>query len=581
MRSCIVLLWLSFLGHAVLAQQNTLSSQEALTQFNHLWEDMNRTFPEDDFKTYRRTSFTEAQLQTYLSQYYQLMDLLNSVTGHHKLKVDTYLHFGYWFHQIEFPQQAITAYNHFFDYSATFSSSLEILDQESYIKKQNYAYSATAEDYAKLNQLDKASQMHLANIAFSKAYPGISFPSALNNYGLFFYWHKHDLENALKYFKEAQRATLDYNPNHTLIGSIRDNIADVYVDQGQYALALPLYKTNFHFFQHTPIETTQQLDSRRLISAGAQLVSTYVKLNRITEAEATFKTLQEIKAQQDQQLHPYSTIEILQAKEDLALGQANPMTAYHASKAILTLSDSIHEASKKIDERWVNEFNKITFDRVALNHKIDQMNKESKIKSQRINLWLFALVFSIILILLASLFVRRRQHLINAKNKQLLAEKTLENSTLKVKQLNFKIASKERDLSDFAINLSQNQEWVALLAQKIEALKQANQQEKNKLLEDLENEINNKVTFDKNTKDFFERLDKLSDAFYSKLTNDFPSLSKNEIRLCSLIRLKIDSRSIATLQNITLASLNTSRYRLRKKLRLKKHKNLDTFIQNI
>ena len=43
----------------------------------------------------------------------------------------------------------------------------------------------------------------------------------------------------------------------------------------------------------------------------------------------------------------------------------------------------------------------------------------------------------------------------------------------------------------------------------------------------------------------------------------------------------MDSRSIATLQNITLASLNTSRYRLRKKLNLSEDVDLDDFIQNL
>ena len=80
---------------------------------------------------------------------------------------------------------------------------------------------------------------------------------------------------------------------------------------------------------------------------------------------------------------------------------------------------------------------------------------------------------------------------------------------------------------------------------------------------------------------FFERLDKLSDAFYSQLMINYPNLSKNEIQLCSLIRLKMDSRSNATLQNITNAYLNTSRYRLRKKLELADDVNLDDFIQGL
>jgi hypothetical protein len=76
-------------------------------------------------------------------------------------------------------------------------------------------------------------------------------------------------------------------------------------------------------------------------------------------------------------------------------------------------------------------------------------------------------------------------------------------------------------------------------------------------------------------------MDEVSDSFYKKLKFDFPKLSKTDIRLCSLIRLKIDSHEIATLQNITQSSLNTSRYRLRKKLRLTETEKLDDFIQSL
>ena len=143
------------------------------------------------------------------------------------------------------------------------------------------------------------------------------------------------------------------------------------------------------------------------------------------------------------------------------------------------------------------------------------------------------------------------------------------------------VDSKKRDLSDFALNLTQSQKWANLLKTKIEDIKLAPTKSKDKLIEDLEQEIKNKVSFDSDTKDFFERVDKLSDAFYSQLSTNYPNLSKNEIRLCSFIRLKMDSRSIANLQNITIASLNTSRYRVRKKLNLSEDTDLDSFIQNI
>src|SRR5690606_26949874 len=114
------------------------------------------------------------------------------------------------------------------------------------------------------------------------------------------------------------------------------------------------------------------------------------------------------------------------------------------------------------------------------------------------------------------------------------------------------IASKQRDLSDFALNLTQNQQWAEMLAAKMKRLKSGDTKDTATILEQLTQEIQNKVQFDNDSLVFYERLDKLNDAFYSHLTNLFPNLSKNEIRLCSLIRLKMESNQIATLQNITM-----------------------------
>ena len=192
-----------------------------------------------------------------------------------------------------------------------------------------------------------------------------------------------------------------------------------------------------------------------------------------------------------------------------------------------------------------------------------------------------ALVFLLTAIVLVGLFLSRRQILINSKNRRLIIEKELQYESLKNEQLQSDVDSKKRDLSDFALNLTQNQTWAKVLKTKIEDIKLAPTKSKDKLIEDLEQEIKNKVSFDSDTKDFFERVDKLSDAFYSQLSTNYPNLSKNEIRLCSFIRLKMDSRSIANLQNITIASLNTSRYRVRKKLDLSEDTDLNSFIQNI
>lgn len=561
--------------------QGLSTSEEALKQYEDISKAMESSFPEDDIKTYSRESFSQPQLEKYLSQHFQRMDLLRYIENHHNLKLKAFLHSGNWFKAIGFPKESIKSYESFFEYYKKHEDDLTTTEREGFLVMRFFAHGVLAENYANVGLMDSAAKQHQINIGFTKSFQNVYYPSAINNYGLFFYWHKKDLDSALIYFKRAYQLTEADFANHTLSGSIRDNMADIYVEQGNYKEAQPLYALNFKFYNEVDNERTLARDIPRLVSAGSQFVICNVQLNRIEEAEIAFEKLKAIVKEQQQinKLSSESFLEYLKAKQLLLYKSNDVEDAYATANYIQTYSDSLHKVEAQLDKKWQNEFNDITVDRVALHYQIDQIQKEAKIKSQKSKLLISSLISSVFIILLLSIIFRRRQHLINAKNKQLLVEQSLENSNLKVQQLNSEIKSKERDLSDFAINLIQNQEWATSLASRIEDYKLAEPDNKQELLMQLEQDIKNKITFDEDTKLFFERLDKLSDAFYSHLMTDYPNLSRNEIQLCSLIRLKMDSRSIATLQNITTASLNTSRYRLRKKLGLADQVNLDDFIQ--
>lgn len=68
--------------------------------------------------------------------------------------------------------------------------------------------------------------------------------------------------------------------------------------------------------------------------------------------------------------------------------------------------------------------------------------------------------------------------------------------------------------------------------------------------------------------------------FVADLLHDFPTLTDTDELICMLIYLNHRSDEIATYLNISKASVNTARYRIRTKLNLSKTDNLDTFLQS-
>jgi AraC family transcriptional regulator, chitin signaling transcriptional activator len=62
--------------------------------------------------------------------------------------------------------------------------------------------------------------------------------------------------------------------------------------------------------------------------------------------------------------------------------------------------------------------------------------------------------------------------------------------------------------------------------------------------------------------------------FSQRLKGKYPALTDYESQLIQLIRMNLSSKEIAVLLDITPHSVNVSRYRLRKKLNIKKEDSL-------
>jgi len=97
----------------------------------------------------------------------------------------------------------------------------------------------------------------------------------------------------------------------------------------------------------------------------------------------------------------------------------------------------------------------------------------------------------------------------------------------------------------------------------------------------LKDNVRDQLYVSKQTDLLRENIDALSTEYYEKLREEFPSLTKTEIKLCSFIRLKLSIAQIAHLQHIDTSSVVVGRYRLKKKLGLDTDENLDKFLQSI
>ncbi len=216
-----------------------------------------------------------------------------------------------------------------------------------------------------------------------------------------------------------------------------------------------------------------------------------------------------------------------------------------------------YERQKAIDSIRLTERQKI---------KESQILEEASTKFWKVTT-IIATIFGLIIAVVIFLLRRRREQV-------KLGE--LKNEMLQ-KEINYK----QKDISDFALNISRNHKWREELLKHIKKIKKSSSVKEDTNFKALEKAILDREIVDNSTIDFQNKVDVLNTAFYEKLHEKYPTLTKTEVKLCSLIRLNIDNNEIAILQNVALESVYRSRSRLRKKLNLSPEEDLNALLRKL
>ncbi len=82
-------------------------------------------------------------------------------------------------------------------------------------------------------------------------------------------------------------------------------------------------------------------------------------------------------------------------------------------------------------------------------------------------------------------------------------------------------------------------------------------------------------------KTFEIQMDELHQEFFTKLREQCPDLSHNDLRMCAYLKIGLNSKEIAELLNIQPSSFYISRSRLRKKLNLKTEEDLFSYLNRV
>ncbi|QEC73562.1 hypothetical protein FSB73_19730 [Arachidicoccus ginsenosidivorans] len=90
---------------------------------------------------------------------------------------------------------------------------------------------------------------------------------------------------------------------------------------------------------------------------------------------------------------------------------------------------------------------------------------------------------------------------------------------------------------------------------------------------------------EKNAKDeenewhlFDNGFNKVHEDFFDRLIKAYPELTAQDLRLAAYLRMNLTTKEIAPLLNISTRGVEIKRYRLRKKIHLDEHENLNDYM---
>lgn len=442
--------------------------------------------------------------------------------------------------------------------------------------------------YNKTGNKESALQLYhkAVNVAISMK-DTLFIASQFNNIGLF-YGNQGLLDSALHYYHLAEELLTKISEKNFRIDkfqcTIRGNIATISFKKGDYKKAMSLFSKNYQFYKNL----TNPKNNIPVIKTAISLARTELELNntnRILPLLDSIHSILDTTQYKDKIINKKELFEIYQKYYER---KGITVRAYEYADKILQINDSLYRKEKERILQTVTSLADYAKGGFMQDLDAEKRAQENLKNEARLQLWITILLALGAVSVFLYLFVFYRQKALLAdKEKTLseslrqLAEQKLNNVKQNMKLARLDLEYKKKDLAQMALHLKQKQDWSRELNNRLEELSSLRGQKRHNELKKLKSEIRSQITIDKEIKMLQQDVENLSTAFFEKIRIDHPELSKNDLKICSYIRLKLTNAQIAQLQNIDPSSVRISRYRLKKKLNLPGGADLETYLSEL
>jgi len=207
---------------------------------------------------------------------------------------------------------------------------------------------------------------------------------------------------------------------------------------------------------------------------------------------------------------------------------------------------------------------------------------------------LFALMMSVVVYLLWNRFHAVREELSRDKqqaleNKEKEMAKIAQESRqaiqrIREEQLKADLDFKNQELTSSTMHLLAKNAFLQQLKDQLDGLVKPAREGKGNVSQDIRrivSSINQNINDEEEWERFSFHFSQVHEDFFSRIKTFTTELTPQELKLCAYLRMNMSTKEIAQLLNISVRGVETSRYRLRKKLGLDSKVNLVDFMMDL
>ena len=239
--------------------------------------------------------------------------------------------------------------------------------------------------------------------------------------------------------------------------------------------------------------------------------------------------------------------------QDIYFNEGRYKEAYEALMAFAETYTRQHNASNVVNlSKLINDMELAQAEERLKQHQREmQQNQEYNDLMRHIHVGVICFVAAIaILALLLWRMQRKNSRLISIKAEQELRHK---NEIIKVQQLQ---------------QYEEQNNMTKLSEELIETVNISDNREMRNALRHIIHRLNKKHGSNNNWAEVEKTLANNNDVFFENLLKEYPNLTKNERKLCTLIHMNLSTKEIANITHQSIGSINVARSRLRQKFGL-------------